>query len=301
MAKSEKKKSLSNHSDTNLTKSSAALHHNGDSPGIRLSLSDLRSGSSTDRYKNNILNYYFNDKIYQIDEDETAAARNAAVTHRIKRTPRDSLTNTPALKNGSSSNYVDVEKVPHVNGGTKMFDDNFLEEDPLMEDSFTNELRKSGANLKNASNSNMDKKKDPQSSSTGAIGNNHAEKSRGNSLPGAENKGTRPDKMEEFFLGKTSKMGSNLNIKAAPGNTNSSFTSLNSVHSNQPNGEYNFNGLNHLKPDTAPISSSRHPPLLGGLDYPLNGGDLTRINAKNSYSANPGIITIHDSNEFIIE
>jgi hypothetical protein len=227
-----KKNSLANRSDTNLTKSTAAIHNNngggggGDGSSIRLSLSDLRSDSSIDRYKNNILNYYFNDKIYQIDEDENAAANANNSTHRIKRTPRDSLADTPALRNVSTSRteYADVEKVTprgKTTGEKLSFDDNFMEEDPLMDDSFINELRKA------------EKKKEQQTSSTGAIGGNIvADKQRVNSLPGAEKK----DKIEEFFIGKNPKVGSSLNMKAAPPppttNTNSSFTSMNSLNSN---------------------------------------------------------------------
>ena len=104
---------------------------------IKQSSSDLRGGStSATRYKNNILNYYFNDKMYMIDENNNN--NNHYDTKPISSSSYPNLTANNKQFTTSSTKTLDDDLNSNLKSNTFLDD-----EEPIPEDDFLNELRKS--------------------------------------------------------------------------------------------------------------------------------------------------------------
>lgn len=218
-------KSLSSLSNSDLNRSEETK-----TPSLKVSLSHLRTGSSVDRYKNNILNYYFNDHMNLIDEDQSLGSirtngpsqtsSSGHVTHHSDdplskyRTNNEMMSNKPA-----SSSYQ----------SKMLINENFLDQDdPLMDDDFLNELR-AGINPNNTNNpANFGREQKSRRFNTESLYNSNID------LPSNDD--------DFLLLGKTSKLGSQLSLKPS-GSYNKQPMSLstNSLRENSIN-LHNKNG-----------------------------------------------------------
>ena len=287
----------------------------------------MRTGSSTERYKNNILNYYFNDQIYQIDENELGASdnygdndnstvdnpgqqfsmpKNENLNQNFNKNPQPSNSNKHQhqLESNSSNNnnnnnnpttestnlakynlnHHNVNHTHHdIDNETKLSQanaqhkpnhdnksisfDNFLDEDPLMEDDFLNELRQSEISLRNTNNLIQTSLQHPSSiqSPTRRPPLNLPPLENYDSLNKISAHTEKSDNLEDLYLSKTE---SYTNQKAPPpflNGANSSFPSFSSL--NKPN------------------SGNKNSPRAKTM---TNGGDMVRlINGKPSASNYP--------------